>query len=46
MSKAIFDERASIIFQARKHGVGVEIGVHKGEFSQQILKFAQPKKLF
>ncbi|MQY44169.1 class I SAM-dependent methyltransferase [Epibacterium sp. SM1969] len=46
MIKAILDERASLLFQARKGGIGAEIGVHEGGFSKRILQYAQPEKLY
>lgn len=46
MMKSILNERASVMMQVRKGGIGVEIGVHEGRFSQTILKIAQPKKLY
>lgn len=29
-----------------KHGIGAELGVFKGEFSEQILRYNQPSKLY
>jgi hypothetical protein len=38
--------RRYALSQFPKNGVGAEIGVHQGDFSQQILEIAKPKKLF
>lgn len=44
--KAIIDHRRSIIDLVTKNGMGVEIGVHLGDFSSIILNIATPEKLY
>lgn len=40
------DARNSLLEQLPKNSIGAEIGVFKGEFSKDILRIVQPKKLF
>jgi len=39
------DGKALVLSLLPKHGVGAEIGVHKGAFSQRILNVAKPRRL-
>lgn len=39
------DERKQLVQHVPKNSVGLEIGVHEGDFSQQLLRAAQPREL-
>jgi hypothetical protein len=44
--RLLIDPRRTAIDMVIKNGVGVEVGVHIGDFSSVILDVAKPKKLF
>jgi hypothetical protein len=43
--QGLFNSRLFVLEQLPTHSTGVEIGVHKGDFSAQILKVVRPKEL-
>jgi len=45
MMQVPVDGKALVLSLLPKHGVGAEIGVHKGGFSQRILNVAKPRRL-